>query len=124
MRRGDRVFQSHIRLGWSTGSPQGLIDRYKESLMAFEGLRSRGVAHVVRLDQAKNAGDRRRVAEEVFAFLGESPEESLLELIAGWSDRLNSSTGQSDDEPELSAEWQELLAADSEYQELMSAHGY
>jgi hypothetical protein len=124
MRRGDRVFRSHIRLGWSTGSPQGLIDRYKESLRVFEGLRARGVAHVVRLDQAKNAEDRRRVAEEVFSFLGESPDESLLELIASRSGRRNSSSGQPNDEPQLPAEWQELLAADGEYQELMSAHGY
>jgi hypothetical protein len=124
MRRGDRVFRSHIRLGWGTDSPAGLIDRYKKSLAAFEKLRSRGVAHIVRLDRVDSPEDRRRMGEEVFAFLGESLDESRLDAIAGFSARLNSPTSEPGEEPRLPDEWQELLTMDSEYQELMSAHGY
>jgi hypothetical protein len=124
LRRGDRVFQSHIRLGWITGPPSVLIGRYKESLRAYEDLRSKAPTHIVQLDLVKGPADRRRLAEGLFAFVGEKPEEQTLREIATWSKLLNKPTSVPGEEPKLPEEWQELLAADSEYQEMMHAHGY
>jgi hypothetical protein len=104
MRRGDRVFQSHIRLGWTSGSPAKLIDRYKRSIRAFERLRAAGSAHLVQVDLVDGPEDRRRIGEEVFAFVGEDPGEDILQLIAAWEERLNHPTSKPGEKPELSDE--------------------
>jgi sulfotransferase family protein len=124
LRRGDRVFQSHIRLGWGGKSPGPLIRRYKESLKAFEKLRREGSAHIVQLDLLDGPESRRRAAEEMFAFVGEDPEEDKLQQFEGWRRRLNQPTSEPGEEPELPDEWQEHLASDGEYHELMAALGY
>lgn len=124
LRRGDRVFQSHLSLGWSNGRPEELIERYKRSLRAFERLRASGSAQIVQLDLAESASGRRRVAEEVFGFLGEEASEDMLRLIAGYEERVNQPTSKPGQEPKLPDEWEELLAGDAEYQEMMAAHGY
>ncbi|MET0304812.1 MAG: hypothetical protein ABW196_01115 [Solirubrobacterales bacterium] len=124
LRRGDRVFQSRIKLGWHNGSPAGWIDRYKRSIRAFEDLRSRGAAHIVQLDLVNGPDDRRRMAEEIFDFVGEDPEAGMLEQIAQFSQRLNNPTSKPGEEPQLPDEWRLLLEADDEYQKLMAAFGY
>ncbi|HET8863121.1 MAG TPA: hypothetical protein VFM94_07715, partial [Solirubrobacterales bacterium] len=86
--------------------------------------RARGSAHLVQLDLVDDPNGRRRLAEGLYEFIGEAPAESTLERIASSSERLNSPTSRPGEEPDLPAEWRELLAADGEYQELMAAFGY
>jgi hypothetical protein len=124
LRRGDRVFQSHVRLGWNTGSPAKLLDLYKRSIRAFERLSKRGRAHMVQLDLAEDPAGRRRVAEALFAFLREDPGEAILRAIENYSERINRPTSRRGEEPELPDEWQELLTADDEYRSLMATYGY
>lgn len=124
LRRGDRVFQSHIRLGWHDGPPRGLIDRYKRSLRTFEVLRARGAAHMVQLDRYDSAEGRRHVAEGVFDFVGEKADESILQTIADFTGRLNAPTSRPGEEPRLPADWRAELAGDDEYRQLMATFGY
>ena len=125
LRRGDRVFQSHIKLGWSIArSPERLLRRYKESLRVGEEMRARGSAHVVQLDQADEPESRQRLVRDLFTFLGEDVDGGVARFAQEWPTP-DWSFPTSDGGPvELPDEWQQLLAADSEYQELMTAHGY
>jgi Sulfotransferase family len=124
LRRGDRVFQSHIRLGWGGGSPARLIERYKASIRAYERLHAAGLAHMVQVDRSEGPRERRQSGEAVFSFIGEDPGEDLLQLIAGWEERLNQATSTPGERPQLPEEWSQRLAGDSEYQEMMAAYGY
>jgi len=124
MRRGDRVIQSNLRLGWIPGPPSEFVDRYKQSIRAFERLREKGSAHLVQLDLANSPEDRYRVTRGVFDFLDEELEERQLRYIANFKERINQPTSQPGEEPQLPDNWRELLAADGEYQELMARYGY
>jgi sulfotransferase family protein len=124
LRRGDRVFQSRLRLGWHNGTPTQWIDRYKKSIRTFEALRSKGSAQLIQLDLIHSPKERRQTAEEMFAFVGEAAEVKVLERISEFSDRLNRPTSKPGEEPELPEEWRRQLAADDEYQELMASFGY
>lgn len=124
LRRGDRVFLSHVRLGWHEGSAENLLELYKSSLRAFERLRSEGRAHLVQLDLAEDGADRRRIAKEVFAFLGEPVDEDMLQTIESYSERINRPTSMPGEDPVLPEEWRALLAGDDEYRELMAKYGY
>lgn len=125
LRRGERVFQSHLRLKWSIArTPERLIDRYKESVRAGAALQARGVAHVVQLDLADTPERRRRLAHDLFAFLEEEVDEGVRSFVEEWPTP-HWSFATSDGGPvTLPEEWQELLAGDDEYQELMAAYGY
>lgn len=125
LRRGDRVFSSHIKLGWKTArSPASLVARYKESVRKAEEMAEQGVAHIVQLDLAESRESRRRLAEGLFDFLDEEIDAGVERFVEEWpTPRWSYPT--SDGGPViLPQEWQELLAADGEYQALMSAHGY
>lgn len=129
LRRGDRVFQSHLRLGYSEAEhPARLIARYKESVRLGEEMRARGDAHICQLDLAVDTETRRRLTEALFDFLEEDIDEGVSEFIEKWPTQHPATHPTNDNGPaggvELPDEWQELLAADSEYQELMLAHGY
>jgi hypothetical protein len=125
LRRGDRVFQSHVKLGWSIAkSPQRLIARYKESLRVAERMQAEGRAHIVQLDLAESPDRRRELAEGLFAFLGEEIDPGVERFVEEWPTPQWSFPTSNGGPVELSDEWQQLLAADGEYQELMAAHGY
>lgn len=124
VRRGDRVFQSHIRLGWNFGSPEKLIQRYKDSVRAFEKLRSEGLACLVQLDLAESREARYRMAKETFEFVGVEVEEDHLRNLAALELRVNQPTSEPGEEPELPDEWNELLEADGEYQDVIASLGY
>jgi hypothetical protein len=125
LRRGDRVFQSHIRLGWGiVRSPERLVSKYKESLRTFEELRAAGSAHMVQLDLAQDTRSRHGLAKDLFAFLDEELDAGVKLFVDKWPMHWSKPTSAPNKEPELPDQWQELLACDSEYQDLMTAYGY
>jgi hypothetical protein len=126
LRRGDRVFQSHIRLGWGiASSPPQLVARYKESLRVAEAMHEQGTAHIVQLDLARDGVQQRDLAEGLFRFLGESIDSGVEGFVDEWPTRpWTKPTAEPGEEPELPSEWRQLLAADDEYQGLMASHGY
>lgn len=126
LRRGDEVFRSHIRLGWGEGkNPKRLITRYKESVRLGEAMQSRGSAHICQMDLAVDSASRRRLAEGLFDFLEEEIDPGVRSFVEKWPTKLPATHPAGADDPtELPDEWQELLDADSEYQEIMRAHGY
>lgn len=125
VRRGDRVFQSHLKLGWATArSPEALIGHYKNSLKAVEELRVRGSAHVVQLDLADTPQARRKLVEDLFAFLDEEIDTGVERFIDEWPTPRWSHPTSAGGPIELPDEWQQLLDADSEYREMMIAYGY
>jgi hypothetical protein len=124
LRRGDRVFNSHLKLGWTTGrSPRRLIDRYKDSVRTADRLRADGLAHIVQLDLAQDHASRTQLADALFSFIGEDADAGVRSFVNEWPNHWSRPTSTGTD-PELPADWQELLAADHEYQELMDSHGY
>jgi Sulfotransferase family len=125
LRRGDRVFQSHVRSGYGMGrTPRRLLKRYKESLRTFESLRASGSAHLVQLDLAQDIESRHELAENLFSFLEESIDAGVNRFIEAWPTHWSAPTSEPYEEPELSDEWQEVLTSDGEYQDLMATYGY
>lgn len=126
LRRGDGVFRSHIRLGWREGkNPERLIARYKESVRLGEAMQVRGSAHICQMDLASDPVSRRRLAEGLFDFLEEEIDPGVRKFVEAWPTNLPATYPAGPDDPtELPDQWQELLDADSEYQEIMQAHGY
>jgi len=125
LRRGDRVFRSHLKLDWGISrSPARLISRYKESLRLAERMREEGCLHVVQLDLAETPESRQTLAERLFGFIGEEIDAGVQRFVEEWPTP-EWSFATSDGGPvTLPDEWQELLAADSEYQEMMAAYDY
>jgi hypothetical protein len=125
LRRGDRVFRSHIKLGWGTAqSPERLITRYKESVRIGEEMKCRGVAHVVQLDLAVDAERRWKLAENLFSFLGEEIDAGVARFVEEWPTPWQSNPTSDGTPTDLPGEWRRLLDTDAEYQVLMEAHGY
>lgn len=125
LRRGDQVFQSHIRLGWSEGGkPTVLLNRYKQSVRIGEEMAAQGSAHICQLDLANDLNSRRQLAEGIFAFLDEEIDPGVENFIREWPRPPATSPAPDDEDAELPDEWQTLLSSDSEYQEMMLAHGY
>lgn len=125
LRRGDRVFQSHVRLGYGMGNtPERLLTLYKDSIRAFERLRANRDAHLVQLDQAQDNAARYDLAKGLFAFLREDIDSSVERFIEEWPMHWSTPTSQPYEEPVLSTEWQRILSDDREYHELMRAYGY
>lgn len=124
LRRGDRVFQSHLKLGYGLAdNPARMLAHYKESVRKFETLRDAGTAHLVQVDLARDAESRQLLAAELLAFIDEEMDAGVSSFVERWP-RLSNPTSDPDDEPNLPDEWQEALAADGEYLELMAAYGY
>jgi Sulfotransferase family len=125
LRRGDGVFQSHIRLGWSEGGkPKVLLNRYKQSVRIGEEMAARGSAHICQLDLADDVDSRQRLAEGIFEFLEEEIDSGVQEFIDRWPRPPATSPAPDDEDAELPDEWQALLDSDPEYQEMMLGHGY
>ncbi len=126
LRRGDRVFQSHIKLGYSEAqNPERLTARYKESVRLGEAMQKRGSAHICQLDLAVDYDSRQRLAGDLFDFLEEDIDPGVMDFIKEWPTQHPATAPTSDGGPtDLPDEWQQLLDADSEYQEMMLAHGY
>ena len=124
IRRGDRVFQSRIRLGWTMASPESAIERYKNSIKRYERLNIEGKARIVQLDLIQAPSDRRTIATELFEFIGEDPNDATLNEIESTTKRVSNPTSKVGEEPELPDEWRSILNADDEYQELMHRLGY
>jgi hypothetical protein len=126
LRRGDRVFQSHIRLGYGEAQNQErLTARYKESVRLGESMQAQGLAHICQLDLAVDPESRRRLARDLFDFLEEDIDPGVMSFVEEWPTQHPATAPTSDGGPvELPDEWQQLLAADSEYKEMMLAHGY
>ncbi len=124
LRRGDRVFASTMSIGWNAGqsSPRRLLGRYKESIRRADALAARGKACIVQLDLATDRDSRLRLASDVFAFVGEAIDSGVEDFIERWPTHWSrpSASGH----VELPKEWQEALAGDPEYRELMASHGY
>jgi hypothetical protein len=125
LRRGDRVFQSRLRLKREhTLSGAEMIDRYKRSIRKFEELQARGKAYMVQIDLSEGVEERRRVAEGIFDFIGEDPGERRLAEIAADNERVSNPTSKPGEEPQLPPDLQQMLDEDEEYQELMVKYGY
>jgi len=126
LRRGDRVFRSHIRLGWTDDlEPEELLDRYKQSVRLGEAMQARGAGHICQMDLAVDPASRRRLAKDTFDFLEEEIDSGVRRFVEKWPTKLPPTYPAGENDPtELSDEWQELLDADREYQEMMHAHGY
>lgn len=126
LRRGDRVFQSHIRLGYGEAqNPERLTARYKESIRLGEKMEAEGLAHICQLDLAVDLDSRQQLAEGLFDFLEEDIDPGVGNFIEQWPTQHPATAPTPENgQVELSDEWQQLLASDSEYQEMMLAHGY
>lgn len=129
LRRGDRVFQSHVRLGYGEAqNPERLTARYKESVRLGEKMQADGLAHVCQLDLAVEPKGRRQLAQGLFDFLEEEIDPGVERFIEEWPTEHPATHPTNDRGPagdvELPDEWQQLLDVDSEYQEMMLAHGY
>jgi len=125
LRRGDRVFRSHVKLGWgSARSPERLIARYKESVKVGEEMQRSGAAHIVQLDLAEDRDSRWKLAEGLFSYLGEEIDAGVSRFVTDWPTPWQSHATSEGGKVELPAEWRRLLDADAEYQALMAAHGY
>jgi hypothetical protein len=125
LRRGERVFQSHRALGWGEAlNPEALIARYKRSVRTGEAMQAEGVAHIVQLDLAVDPVRRRQLARGLFDFLEEEIDAGVARFVEEWPRHPWTHPTSGDGAVELPDEWQQLLAADNEYQELLEAHGY
>lgn len=126
LRRGDHVFQSHIRLGYGEAqNPERLTARYKESIRLGEKLQAEGLAHICQLDLAVDLDSRQHLAEGLFDFLEEDIDPGVENFIKQWPTQHPATAPTPENgQVELSDDWQQLLASDSEYQEMMLAHGY
>ena len=129
LRRGDRVFQSHIQLGWSNGQqPKRLLSRYKESVRLGEAMHACGAARICQMDLAVDPDSRWRLAHDLFDFLDEKIDTGVANFVEKWPIRLPAThptnVGGPTGDVELPDEWQQLLDEDRDYQELMHAHGY
>lgn len=129
LRRGDRVFQSHMRLGYSEAEhPARMMGKYKESVRLGEAMLADGSGHICQLDLATDPEGRHRLVRDLFEFLEESVDPGVLNFAEEWPTRHPATSPTNENGPdgsvELPEEWQQLLDSDSEYQEMMLAHGY
>jgi Sulfotransferase family len=129
LRRGDRVFQSNLRLGYGeTEHPARMIEKYKESIRLGEAMQAEGTGHICQLDLASNRESREGLARDLFDFLEEDIDAGVADFVEKWPTQHPATEPTNENGPagsvELPAEWQQLLEADTEYQELMRAHGY
>jgi hypothetical protein len=129
LRRGDRVFQSHIRLAYGEAEhPEHLTAKYKESVRLGEKMQAAGTGHICQLDLATDPDSRWRLARDLFGFLEEDIDSGVTRFLEEWPTEHPATHPTSDNGPagqvELPDAWQELLDSDSEYQEMMQAHGY
>lgn len=129
LRRGDRVFQSNMRLGYGDADvPEQMIARYKESIRIGEAMAKEGVGHICQMDLADDFESRLRLAKNLFEFIEEEIDSGVMEFVKTWPTQhpatAPTNAGGPNGSVELPEQWQELLEADSEYQEMMSAHGY
>jgi hypothetical protein len=126
LRRGDRVFQSHIKLGYSEAENLArLTARYKESVRIGEAMQANGSAHICQLDLAVDPSSRQRLARDLFDFLEEDIDPGVKSFVEEWPTQHPATAPTSDGgQVELPEEWQQMLDADAEYQEMMLAHGY
>jgi hypothetical protein len=129
LRRGDRVFQSNLKLGYGeTEHPARMIAKYKESVRLGEAMTDGGAGHLCQLDLAGDREGRERLARDLFDFLEEDIDAGVADFVEQWPTRHPATEPTNERGPagsvELPDEWQRLLEADTEYQELMLAHGY
>lgn len=129
IRRGDRVFQSNMRLGYGDADyPERMISRYKESIRIGEAMAKEGAGHICQMDLADDFESRMRLAEGVFEFIEEEIDPGVQAFVEKWPTQHPATNPTNEGGPagsvELPERWQELLEADSEYQEMMLAHGY
>lgn len=129
IRRGDRVFQSNIRLSYGDADdPERMIARYKESIRIGEAMARKGAGHICQMDLADDSESRLRLAQDLFGFLEEELDSGVMTFVEKWPTQHPATTPTNAGGPagpvELPDRWQELLATDSEYQEMMRAHGY
>lgn len=126
LRRGDRVFRSHIRLGWTDEEdPEPLIDRYKQSIRRGEALQAQGTAHICQMDLAGDRDSRGRLARDLFDFLEEEIDPGVQSFVESWPTKHPAThPAGENDTAQLPGRWQALLEADGEYQEMMQTHGY
>jgi len=129
IRRGDRVFQSNMRLGYGDADdPERMIARYKESIHIGEAMAREGAGHICHMDLADDFESRMRLAEGVFGFIEEEIDPGVRAFVEKWPTQHPATNPTNEGGPagsvELPDRWQELLEADSEYQEMMLAHGY
>jgi hypothetical protein len=129
LRRGDRVFQSNMRLGYGeTSNPERMIARYKESIRLGETMAREESGHICQLDLVDDLESRLRLAANLFDFLEEDIDPGVMSFIEEWPTRHPATTPTNENGPagsvDLPGEWLQLLDADSEYQEMMLAHGY
>lgn len=129
LRRGDRVFQSHIRLGYGEAdNPARMIEHYKESVRLGEAMQRDGSGHICQLDLAVERDGQRQLAQDLFDFLEEDIDPGVMSFIEEWPTQHPATAPTNENGPagsvDLPDEWQQLLDADCEYQEMMLAHGY
>jgi sulfotransferase family protein len=129
IRRGDRVFQSNMRLGYGDADePECMITRYKESIRIGEAMAREGAGHICQMDRADDFESRLRLAEGVFEFIEEEIDAGVRAFVEKWPTQHPATNPTNEGGPagsvELPERWQELLETDSEYQEMMLAHGY
>jgi|GEM_PF-5236541 len=129
LRRGDRVFQSNMRLGYSEAEhPALMLAKYKESVRLGEAMLEDGSGHICQLDLAVDREGRHRLARELFHFLEEDIDDGVMKFVEEWPTKHPATSPTNENGPagsvELPEEWRQILEADSEYQEMMLAHGY
>lgn len=129
LRRGDRVFQSNMRLGYGeTDHPAQMIGKYKESVCLGEKMVADGSGHICQLDLAVDPDSRRRLAQDLFDFLEEDIDPGVMSFVEEWPTKHPATNPTNENGPsgsvELPEKWQQLLEADGEYQEMMLTHGY
>jgi hypothetical protein len=129
LRRGDRVFQSNMRLGYSEAdNPQRMLGRYKESIRIGEEMEKEGVGHICQMDLADDAESRLQLARGLFDFLEEEIDPGVMEFVKKWPTQHPATAPTNAGGPagrvELPERWQVVLDEDSEYQAMMREHGY
>jgi hypothetical protein len=129
LRRGDRVFQSNMRLGYGEAdNPARMLSRYKESIRIGEEMARDGSGHICQMDLVDDFEGRLRLARDLFDFLEEEIDPGVMSFVEEWPTRHRATTPTNEGGPagsvELPEEWKRVLEADDEYREMMLSHGY
>jgi len=129
LRRGDRVFQSNMRLGYGeTDNPARMVEKYKESVRLGEAMVKDGSGHICQMDLAVDPEGRNRLARDLFDFLEEDIDPGVARFVEEWPTTHPATNPTNENGPagsvSLPDEWLQLLDSDSEYREIMLAHGY
>ena len=87
LRRGDRVLESVKRQSWGVSIRERSIVRwYKASVRCMLRMRKKFPErlHVVQLDKAQTPEERRRLVQQLFAFVGEELDAEVESFLERW----------------------------------------